>query len=113
MSKAVEHIHSEGKFNEVLSTYKDTVLVFDFFATWCGPCKAIEPKINQLATRLAAEDARIKFFKINVDELAEVSTKVGVTAMPTFVIYINGQKHGGEIIGANYEKINTQIITAL
>lgn len=70
---------------EVLKN-KEIVLV-DFFATWCGPCKMTGPIIEQLAE----EVKNIKFFKVDVDQNQELSSQYQVFSIPTFLIFKNGQ----------------------
>lgn len=62
-------------------------VVIDFFATWCGPCKRIAPVFEDLADK---HYPAITFFKVDVDESAELVEKFGVSAMPTFVFLKNG-----------------------
>jgi thioredoxin 1 len=71
--------------NEVLDS-KIPVLV-DFWAEWCGPCKALGPIIDEVAG-LAAEKAKV--VKLNVDESPETAAKYGITAIPTTILFENG-----------------------
>ena len=61
--------------------------VLYFTATWCGPCKAIAPTVQSLADKYPA----VNFYKIDVDELEELSMHAGVNCMPTFQLYKNGE----------------------
>lgn len=63
-------------------------MLIDFFAEWCGPCKAISPHIE----RLSEEHQNVKFFKVDVDQLSEVAAENGISAMPTFLFFKNGEK---------------------
>lgn len=65
-------------------------------ATWCGPCKVIAPKIVEMSKTFP--DAR--FYKLDVDDVPDVAQELGVRAMPTFMIFKDGEKLG-EIVGAN------------
>lgn len=56
---------------------KDTYTVFDFWASWCGPCKVISPIFEKLATQFP----NVEFYKVNVDEAEEISQEVGVRAV--------------------------------
>ena len=63
------------------------VIVVDFWATWCGPCVHFSPKFESLD----AEMADITFYKVDVDKLSEVSEEQGISCMPTFKVYKNGE----------------------
>ncbi|TPX70435.1 hypothetical protein SpCBS45565_g01819 [Spizellomyces sp. 'palustris'] len=76
----------------------------NFHATWCGPCKMIAPKFEEFSKKYT----KAVFIKIDVDEVPEVAEKAGVSAMPTFHIYKNGQKEA-EIVGANPAKLEGEI----
>ena len=71
---------------EVLKS--DKPVLVDFFATWCGPCKMLEPVVAEIA-----EDYKdkIKVRKINVDEQRELAIKYRVSSIPTLVLFKNGQ----------------------
>ena len=71
---------------EVLKS--DKPVLVDFFATWCGPCKMLEPVVAEIA-----EDYKdkIKVGKINVDEQRELAIKYRVSSIPTLVLFKNGQ----------------------
>lgn len=71
---------------EVLDS-KDTVLV-DFFATWCGPCQAMIPVLDELSRELPAGK---KIVKIDIDEASELAAKYGVMSIPTFKVFKNGE----------------------
>jgi thioredoxin 1 len=83
------NIHSAEDFKTKV-TEATTPVVVDWFATWCGPCKAISPAIEKFSN----EDAhsKVAFYKIDVDELAEVAASNGISAMPTFDFYQGGKK---------------------
>ena len=83
------------------------LVVVDFFATWCGPCKAIAPNIEQMANE---EFSDVKFLKVDIDQLEELAVEYNITAMPTFK-FIKGQKEVDELVGANVEKLKEKINT--
>ncbi len=70
--------------NEVLS-YKGIVIV-DFYADWCGPCKSFAPIFEEVAS----ETSGVKFMKVNVDESA-IARKYRVMSIPTVVLFKNGE----------------------
>ncbi|KAI1104084.1 thioredoxin [Jackrogersella minutella] len=79
---------------------KHDVVLLDCFATWCGPCKAIAPI---LANHSNDEQFKgIHFGKIDVDDLPELSQELGITAMPTFLLFKGGKPEPAEkLVGAN------------
>ncbi len=72
------------------------VVVVDFWAPWCGPCRMVAPVIEQLATEYAG---RVTFAKVNVDESPEVSARYGIRSIPTIGIFKDGEPVDG-VIGA-------------
>lgn len=81
---AVRVVSSLSELQALLSQPKLTVV--DFFATWCGPCKAIAPLIENLA----ASKPHVNFAKIDVDRTPDVIQMYPVRAMPTFFFFKNG-----------------------
>ncbi|XP_072956509.1 thioredoxin H2-2 [Typha angustifolia] len=103
---AVIAIHSADRFNEQFQASKDSnkLMVIDFSASWCGPCRFIEPAFKALAAKFT--DA--VFVKIDVDELSEVSRKWRVEAMPTFVLVKGGQEVS-RVVGAKKDELERKI----
>ena len=102
----VELVKSKSDFAEHLAAAgTDGLVVVDFFATWCGPCKAIAPRIEEMAKN---EYSMVKFLKVDVDECEEVAMDYEVSAMPTFK-FIKGGKVVGELIGANADKLKALV----
>lgn len=86
------------------ATADKSLSVVDFYATWCGPCKAVAPKL----AALAAETTSVKFYKMDVDEVEDVAEAEGVNALPTFKLYKDG-KCVATSQGANIEAIKANI----
>ncbi|MCH0629220.1 thioredoxin [Kocuria palustris] len=94
----VQVISLTQEFEEALKF--DGLIVVDFFAEWCGPCKAIAPVLDQLSNRYNS----VKFIKVDVDQLTDLARKYEVNAMPTFKFIKNG-KVVDEVVGADPNKI--------
>lgn len=73
------------EFNEIINSDKPTLV--DFYADWCGPCKAMSPIIEQTKQELGS-DATI--LKINVDNNTDVAKKYGIRSIPTLIIFKEG-----------------------
>lgn len=72
------------------------LIVVDFWAAWCGPCRLVSPIIEQLASEYSG---RVIFGKLNVDENPEVSNRFGVQSIPTILVFKNGKQVDG-LVGA-------------
>jgi thioredoxin 1 len=86
---------SKGEFDAALAD-KDTLMVLDCFATWCGPCKVIAPQV----VKFSEQFPNARFYKIDVDEVPDVAQELGIRAMPTFLLFKGGDKVA-EVVGAN------------
>src|ERR1700716_3061541 len=71
---------------EVLKSAEPVVV--DFWAEWCGPCRAIAPVLEELSNTMTG---KVKIVKLNVDENPQVTTKYEITSIPTLMIFKNGQ----------------------
>ncbi|RMZ80583.1 hypothetical protein DV738_g2735, partial [Chaetothyriales sp. CBS 135597] len=88
MSQTVQ-IQSTSQFSALLSS--SAIVVADFHADWCGPCKQIAPIYEQLSAQLS-RPGKITFTKINTDQQEELARAYGVTALPTFMIFKNARR---------------------
>src|ERR671931_807470 len=97
---------NDTNFDEV--TRKYPLLVVDFWAPWCGPCRMVSPVIEQLADELAG---KVVFGKLNVDENPIVSNKFGIKSIPTLAIFKNGRAIDGIVGAASKSGIISKIST--
>jgi len=102
-------ISSASQFNQILSS--STTVVVDFYADWCGPCKAIAPTYESLSVKFSKPKV-VTFTKVNVDSQQDISRKYGVTAMPTFLILRNSTVIE-TIRGADARKLTSAIENAV
>ncbi|XP_059614694.1 thioredoxin [Phlebotomus argentipes] len=87
-------IQSQEEFTEKVSQSKTPVIV-DFFATWCGPCKMLTPRIE---TIIQENEGKISLLKVDVDEHSDLALDYDVSSVPVLVAFKNG-KEENRIIG--------------
>jgi len=93
-----------SEFNELLS-HKGIVLA-DFSATWCPPCRAMAPIVDRLAARFSG---RAGVVKVDVDQAGELASTYGVRGIPTFLLFADGQVVE-RVVGATSEAALTVLI---
>ena len=85
MSDKIVHV-TDGSFEEDVLKAADPVLV-DYWAEWCGPCKAIAPILGEIAEEYAG---RLKIAKLNIDENPSTPPRYGIRGIPTLMLFKDG-----------------------
>ncbi len=93
------HPVSDKTFDAEVLKSVEPVLV-DFFAEWCGPCKAMAPALDQVAAEMKG---KLKVVKVDVDQNPEITMKYRIQAMPTLMIF-KGGKVAAQNVGALVQK---------
>lgn len=88
---------SDADFEAEVLNSSEPVLV-DFYAEWCGPCKAMAPALEEVAKEMAG---KVKITKIDVDDNPEITNKYQIQAMPTLIMFKDGEiaaRHTGALV---------------
>ena len=87
--------------NEVLKA--DGPVMVDFWAEWCGPCKALSPIVDEVADEVAG---KMKIVKVNIDENPNAPTKYGVRGIPTLMVFKDGELVDTKVGGMSKTQLN-------
>ena len=86
---SVAHDVTDATFTDEVLNSEDTIMV-DFWAEWCGPCRAVSPILDQIATE---HSDKIKIVKLNVDDNPQIAMKYQITSIPAMKVF-----KGGEVV---------------
>ncbi|MBR0137382.1 MAG: thioredoxin [Erysipelotrichaceae bacterium] len=81
----METVNAE-RFNEIIST--EEIVLADFYADWCGPCKMLSPILKKLSEQY---EGKVTFVKVNVDQEMDLAVKYNVTSIPNLFLFKNGE----------------------
>jgi len=87
MSKGIVELNDQNFDKEVLKS--NTVVLVDFWADWCGPCKALAPALQEIAQ---AAEGKFKIAKVNIDDNSDLATKWEVLNIPTMILFKAGEE---------------------
>lgn len=96
---------TSAKFDEKVLKADGVVLV-DFFATWCGPCKMMSPVVDEIASE---NEGKVAVYKIDIDQAPDVAQTYGVMSVPTFIAFEGGQVKA-QLVGAQTKKALLDIL---
>jgi len=104
-----QYVHdlSEAALDDELLQSKEPILV-DFWAPWCGPCRAMSPAVEAVAQKLAGE---AKVYKVNVDENPSVSPRFNIRGIPTLILFKDGRE-ANRIIGLSSKEQIEALVTS-
>jgi len=102
--KASPVLLTDSNFNQEVDKYP--LLVVDFWAPWCGPCRMVTPVIEQLAKELAG---KVVFGKVNVDENPRIASAFGIQSIPTITIFKNGKAVDGFVGAVSKSQMQSKI----
>lgn len=108
MSDNAIHV-SQADFDKVVLQSEVPVLV-DFWAVWCGPCKAIAPLVDDMA---GAYEGRLAVCKVDVDNAPQVAMTYGVRSIPTLLLFKGGQVVGQRVGALSRDKLQAFVEEAL
>jgi thioredoxin 1 len=85
-------VNTEQFSSEVLESEKPVIV--DFWAEWCGPCRAVSPVLDEIA---AEREGELRLVKVNIDEEPELAQRYGVMSIPTILLFKDGEPAAGAI----------------
>lgn len=102
------HVTDQSFENDVLKSSEPVVV--DFWAEWCGPCKAMSPAVEKLSEEFKG---KLKVVKINTSDNSEVPSRYGIQSIPTFMVIKNGQVVHQFVGSMPYDRFKAQVAPLL
>lgn len=96
---------TDSNFDEILAN--NPIVVVDFSATWCGPCKKVAPIVEELANDYSGKAA---IGKVDVDDSPDLTERYGIRSVPTILFFKNGELQTDKVVGAiDKQSLDTKI----
>merc|ERR1712181_107797 len=96
----VHAVENKADFDTQLAAAGGKLVVVDFHATWCGPCKMVAPHLEEMSKTME----EVVFLKVDVDDCEDIAAEYKITAMPTF-LFMKSKVKVADLMGANVEKL--------
>ena len=100
---SVIHVTKEN-FDKAIGV-SDKIIVVDFFATWCGPCKMLGPVVEQAA----GEMSDVQFYKVDIDEEMELAQRYQIMSVPTLLFFKNGEPVKKSVGAVSLQELKSMI----
>lgn len=105
---ALETVTTEADFSSALAG--DTPVLVDFSATWCAPCKLLEPVLTELSEKYVG---KVRFVKVDVEKLPDLANRLQVRSVPTMFIFHKGIVKKQLVGGMPKERLKVELDAAL
>ncbi|KAG8935723.1 mitochondrial thioredoxin [Tulasnella sp. 419] len=103
MSGDITEVTSYAQYRGIIK--RDEYSIFDFYTTWCAPCKVISPVFE----KLAKEYPEVKFYKVDGEAVPDVHDEARITSLPTFIIFKNGDPLPPPVYGADAQALERML----
>ncbi len=98
----MNYVSEEKELNEIA---KEGITIVDFYANWCGPCRMLAPILEELEE----ERNDVKIVKVDVDDARELAVKYKISAIPTLIVFKDGNVVANEVGFMSKDDLNTMI----